>query len=562
MKSFNTMLASIAVFAALLFSASVANAAAIDNPVPEVNNGVTCIQRINGTYPEDGHYYYCGTNQTNKITFVNAIHTVFNAYPAVGTALQGNNASFYVFSNAVDTANFTSSGTPTQQQLMNFYASNVNVTGFTTPAGGPAVTYIFENMSTGTYPNTTPIANGLILHTILHEMGHAFDNAKGEPSVGGDYNLVVQKDQLFMTGNAVSPSAATLRSTYAYALNPTANNPPTPPWSELFAEEFANYVETNQPGIGASSLNVDSAAINPYFRCSSLFVSKEITANREPTTAEYASTGCTVQCVVYPSPLGTSYPKTGHMYNCMGTPRNGPETTLQNNIMASLNGVITTYKGDLAKLSAKNVDFYVFYDPIDAYITKGLGGSPSATEIALSYLDPPVGNSSLPNASSILYVYNQTEWAALYPTIPSSINSTRFSGSASHELGHQMDRIWAQGLGYAPVDTARISSNTTNQAYYLSALAWDYAAMSPTDQATLWTTYPYLMIDSTHIDDYQMFGEQKANSPGVGLGGTTGKSFLAAKLTCSTWLVNQLSSNNGAFPAAPLAAQCHNHTSW
>jgi hypothetical protein len=318
----------------------------------------------------------------------------------------------------------------------------------------------------------------------------------------------------------------------------------------------------NQTATGAVSISVDTSVITPYFKCSSLFVSTQITADRQPNASEYAASGCTPQCVVYPSPLGTTYPKTGHLYNCMGTPRNGTEQTYQTNIMSSLSSTITTFKGDLAKLSAKNVDFYVFYDPLDAYIVKGIAANPPSSQIALSYVDPPAGNPNLPNASSILYVYTQAEWQTIYPAVPNAPKSIPFTGSADHELGHQMDRIWAQGLSYAPAATALISLNSTNQAYYLSALAWDYAAMSSADKATLWSTYPYLMVNSTTINNYEMFAEQKANSPGVGRGGTTGKSFLGLKLPCAQWVVNQLSSNNGAFPAAPSSGQCHSHTTW
>lgn len=332
-------------------------------------------------------------------------------------------------------------------------------------------------------------------------------------------------------------------------------------YREMFAESFA--VENGNLDGGVRGIDKFFAA--PRFDCTRKFVRKVGSSGILPTQGELEAWGCVVPCRAYPTAPGPNYPLNGHLFNCMGYPRSAAENTFQGAIMGNANSAIAGSAGfntdEKNKLNAKNVDIYVYYNGADALLSKRLdvsGSTVTSTQMGKSFVEPPVGNSTLPRTSSIVWVYNKTDWAAKAGTIPAAPVSAQWPGTVNHEVNHQIDRIWAHDLGYAPAATALISLNSTQQAYYQKAIAWDWAAMSAADKATMWSTYPFVMINSTTVDNYQFFAEQVTD----GLADSAGFIFFNTKFTCATWVIVQMEANNGAFPAAPSAAKCYNHTTW
>lgn len=345
-----------------------------------------------------------------------------------------------------------------------------------------------------------------------------------------------------------------------------AGQPETLSYREMTAEAYA-VVEGNLDG---GIQGIDKYFAGTKFNCTKQFVQKVGTSGVIPTQAELEGWGCAVPCVVYPNPTQANYPLNGHLFNCMGLPRNSSEASYQTAIMNSANAAVAGYGTDRTKLNAKNVDVYIFYNGVDALITKRIdrtGNSLTYEETGRSFVEAPVGNTTLPNASSLVYVYTQTEWAAQAGFIPAYYNTGAYAGTVTHELGHQMDRIWSAALGYAPAATSLISLNTTNQAYYLKALAWDWAAISAANKNTLKQTYFYLFQDPANpvtLNNSEVFAEETAINNGIGRGGSTGKTFINSTLRCSRWVVTYMKNNNGTFPPTPdpVGGECYGNLAW
>jgi hypothetical protein len=313
MRKLGTMLVGIATFAALLLSATVANAQVTKTPIP--NNGVTCYKHENGTYPQDGHYYYCGSSSSNETAILNTITTTLGTYSNVQTKLSGAQTHFFVFESAIDAAKWnTSVQNPPDADIEPFYDSMVDTAGVSFKGQGYA--FIFENYATGVgnYPATSAYTQGQMQHSALHEMGHHYNYGSGtnpDNSATSEYIRVVKKDQKYMDETATSPNAASLRSTYGYFLNVGTDG-----WAELYAEEFANFVITDIGTSVAPYLAVDGAALTPYFKCSQLYVEKNITGNRTPNNSEYRSEGCMATCVAQDSASHTYPLDNTHAYVC------------------------------------------------------------------------------------------------------------------------------------------------------------------------------------------------------------------------------------------------------
>lgn len=273
-----------------------------------------------------------------------------------------------------------------------------------------------------------------------------------------------------------------------------------------------------------------------------------------------------VNCPKWPSPLGTNYALNGHIYNCMPTPRNGSESALQQQILNRVNAAVADFTGDMkTKFNAKNVDIVVSYNAVDGYakanVTPGSGGEPasSANESGRSWV---LGNknATIVNPTSMIFVYTQTQWSALGGAIPTSYNSTQVGGTLHHELGHQIDRVWAQYNGWAPAATAIVVNNSTN-ANYGKAVNIDGQQLTAADITTIQNNYPRLLQNSTTLNINELFAEEVASVNGGGANASE-DSFISTKFRCSQWFVTTMKNTNGVPPAAPNPGLCNNKTVW
>ena len=96
------MLGAVAALAVgFLFAAPAAHAQVTENSLGPIN-GVTCLQRVGGSYPEDGHFYYCGNNPTAKTLVLNEIKDIVSAKSQVQQDLSAVGHSFFVFDSVID----------------------------------------------------------------------------------------------------------------------------------------------------------------------------------------------------------------------------------------------------------------------------------------------------------------------------------------------------------------------------------------------------------------------------------------------------------------------------
>lgn len=287
-----------------------------------------------------------------------------------------------------------------------------------------------------------------------------------------------------------------------------------------------------------------------------------------------------VSCPVWPSPVQSSYPLNGHIYNCMPTPRNSAETTFQADVLNRINSGIANYKTDRTKLNTRNIDIVVTYDPVTAFarvgVTPGVGQeNPIAPDESGRSFVFPNRSTTIQNPTTMVFVYTQMQYTALGTTIPSGFTaaqSTQLGGTVVHELGHQFDRIWSQQLGYAPTATSTITLNSNN-ANFNSAINLDGVRLTATDINDLRTKYPGLLVKpipnpptNPTININEIFAEAVAMNRGGGANSAE-DTFLRAKFTCAVWYVTQMVNSGGTPPVRPdpvgLTGQCHTtNTTW
>ncbi len=249
-------------------------------------NGVTCLERVGGAYPEDGlHFYYCGSDPNIKLNVVTAANALMTGFPQVKSFLSGRGSTYYIFQDAVQEAKyFKGAVTITDAEKQAAYASKVGYHGYTNTSRS----VIYERMATGAYPNTSILSSAVIQETFFHESGHAYDLRSPMFGTGSDMARYVRIDQNYMDAVAQSPNGSSLRSTFGVQLSPTTQPPPanSPEWAEIWAEEFATRV-IQQTGIGAIE-QVNIQALNKYFQCSRAYVhAKMANPTASPTQADF-----------------------------------------------------------------------------------------------------------------------------------------------------------------------------------------------------------------------------------------------------------------------------------
>lgn len=278
-----------------------------------------------------------------------------------------------------------------------------------------------------------------------------------------------------------------------------------------------------------------------------------------------------VSCPKYPIPLQTTYPLNGHIYNCMPTPRNSAETTLQASILNNVNVAVAAFQAKRANdLNPRNIDIQVSYTAADSYAAnQGLivGEPPSQPgETGRSWVLPNHNPPIITNPTTTIFVFTVQQWNAVpgSPKIPTTFNSTQLTGTVHHELGHQFDRIWAQKQAYAPTASATVTNNTTNTKY-ISALTIDAGLLVQADIDQIKNNWPWMLDAAGALRRNEFFAEQVAINAN---GGATPALdiFINAKFRCSTWYVTQMfTAVNNAAPVNPPSSSgtiCNHVTTW
>lgn len=291
------LLGALAVLAGFFFAAPAANAAVTETPV--TSGGITCQRRDGGTYPENGKFYYCGTNAGNKFAVLNLAKQILSAKAQVNTRFAAAPVEFYVFVDAMEFEAFRVAHVLSPAEKQAAYNTYMGINGFSNPpSAGPArFIAVFENAipQGGAYPSTTALNQTTMKQTTSHEMGHNYDwllqgAAFGGvyPSASAEYDRVIKgplsptppkySDEQFTDSQIGAPAGNALRQQYSYWLVKDA----TKKWAELYAEEFASHVG----GTVATPVQVD--AINKtYYECSRVFVKISVDFARQPLSGEY-----------------------------------------------------------------------------------------------------------------------------------------------------------------------------------------------------------------------------------------------------------------------------------
>ena len=435
-------LASLLAVAGMALCATSANATTTWTSIGS-NNGVTCYEASGGTYPEDNHFVYCGTDTITRDALVQTVKDANASYTTVQNAIEGRGVTIGIFNTAEDFFKFNAVGTPTSTDLQNFYNSALNETGRSTPIGPSTFAYERKNNATySTVPNTVALTLDEMKASLLHELGHQFDYAKGNISLNAGFTAAAEKDQRYMEANAVSPSAAALRITYDYFLvrDPSPNG-----YAELFAQEFENFMITNVSALsGISHLPVDGDALTPYFKCSSLFVEKEIVSDREPNLTEYGTTGCTVTCTTYNdgSPTG-AFPadSAGHMQVCYAATSQDKANTA-----ASVRDLNHATNAAWDKVRTSGLIVYMFANQDEAAEYIGMNDTYSTS---LNYYEAAAfgqcGFAAEGPSGFVIGIYKTCAYGG-------GTTNPDLSHTTKHQLGHAYDLILKglNGTGHGP----------------------------------------------------------------------------------------------------------------
>ncbi|HRC95793.1 MAG TPA: hypothetical protein PK317_03260, partial [Coprothermobacter proteolyticus] len=295
------------------------------NGVPVIQNGITCVPRINGNYPENGHINRCGTATAAKLgQMVTATQGLAVTAPNALTQLTNFHTQapqqIYLFGTQAEYNTFFGAQPHPQPSSVN----SVGLSSYT--AGGiPVFIAVFE---------TVPAGVPDVRNTTIHELGHHLDylyrvqSGIANPTDQTRYSDgVLVKDQVYFDKQKIdlltpcnatatgyfngrkdanlawicttNGTGATLSASYVnrfnkqileiaqdYYFDTTVVNRR---YKELFAETFANV--TNNPDPNAPE------AVNPYFQgnsfaCTRKAVDVLVKTGVPATAADLESVGC------------------------------------------------------------------------------------------------------------------------------------------------------------------------------------------------------------------------------------------------------------------------------
>lgn len=235
----------------------------------EQNNGVTCYHHQNGTgadsgYP-DGLYNYCGLKVDHEGEAWITINGMVRTWAGL-SLLSLSQTRIYVFANCIAEKKFNTVGTPTTQQLTDWYNQSQSEAGFT----DGAFIFVYEYACKGTYPTT--VLNVSVRDTAAHEVGHRLDNLLANPSQNSTYfDHLAAYDKAWMQANDTNYTAD--MKAYGYWLTKGL----TKKWAELFAQQVDTITQ------GAPGSFVPNTVLQSYWKCTRLFVQGTLQTGSVPT---------------------------------------------------------------------------------------------------------------------------------------------------------------------------------------------------------------------------------------------------------------------------------------
>ncbi len=419
-------------------------------------NGIVCQERSGGTYPEDGHVLYCGADNAKRDAVLTTITTTFTNFPVIKTKNQTNGVTFFVFPDAVQFAVYTSSVFPVPDaQKQAVYNKFLNLRGLSVDgalAGGPYSSVVVEKIADGPYPHTTALPTGEIQHAMLHEIGHQMDYGPAYQSTSAPFISLGNADQNYLTATAISPTAAQLRSTHGYFI--VASPPANPAWTEIFAEEVAKLANEATPSIG-TLLAVDTEALTPYFKCTTVFTKAAITSGSAPTKANFDAVSASLygRCVAPVVPVGCTMTQSSGSYPYQ---YNGTEPTIGWFVYcgAETDGRFKTRTGNnfqslptsippewRPKFQAAGWGLYVFRDVAQAVTMLGSAAVPASAQVAgvLGFTQPAIlGNAKTPFVAMFEQV-KQTNGS--YVEHPNTNDLFNYDSGLWRESGRVIDQL-------------------------------------------------------------------------------------------------------------------------
>jgi len=387
MKLLKTFIAGIGAITSLLCLAMPAQAAGTWVSDPP-RNGVICQVRTGGTYPEDDHVIYCGTDNLKRDALLTTILTTFTNFPIVKTQMASQGATFGQFTNVVDFAVYTSPSGLTLAQQQAAYNADQDTVG----KSAPYKSFVFENKAHGTYPAYVAQTTGQSQAAILHEMGHEFDYGTSPfRSVNAQTVYYGNADQQFLTATAVSPTSAALRASYDYFIGWST----TPRWTEIFSEQVARIaLQAGSPGTMG---DVDTNALVPYFKCTKVYIKALMSHSGLVTKADFDAENTAGDpnvygrceqayippgCVIVQS--SGSYP---YQYNGLETNLGwyvycGTDPTRFQTRSGDILQSLSTTPAWRQKLQAAGIALYVFQDSAQAVSLLGAAAVPTTAQAA------------------------------------------------------------------------------------------------------------------------------------------------------------------------------------
>lgn len=441
-------------------------------------HGVRCWVQELGTYPFDGHIYYCGAFvDPDRQTILNAAASLMSSFPSVKSNLAGKNVEMYIFANVVDAQSYFWNGSsdpnviPSTAIKQGFYNAEIGTRGIT--YGDIKVSMVFEKKATGSPFEYDPQSTGQIIKAMFHEYGHALDRASAgvyDSAPGTAFGNFTERDQRYLTNTAVSPTAASLRSSHAYFINP----PVAMKWRDLFAQEFAIKAAV-VTGVGTPDL-ADTAAINPYFSCTQAYMrGKVANPSRQPTKADFDSFGPTVyaRCVAPFVPATCTNVTSSGNYPYQTTALPAAATGWY--VYCGINPTrFKTRSGDnLQNLPTSNppqwrqkfevagYSLYVFRDVAQAVSMLGSAAVPASAQVAgvLGFTQPQIlGNATQPFIAMFEQV-KQTN--GTYVEHPNTNDLFNYDSGLYRESGREIDQLAGSVGSVSSAFRTRITGDIT-----------------------------------------------------------------------------------------------------
>lgn len=483
MKNLLRSLVPLALLVGILLGVSPAQAAVTLTYLPL--NGVNCYRHDGGTYPEDGHFYSCGSNATNDANVLAAVNVVMANYSEVRTRFQSNGVKFYMMDDAVAEYRYTSPGGTEQA----YYNEHVGATGVTTtPSPLRVAIYNFKGTTVGdpTYPRIAPTQSPA--NTALHEMGHMYDFLLSGKSRTQLYLQLIEKDQVAFdvyTGGG----APAYRQQFEYFITRDHAPASDPSWKygqELYADEFAAYVQRNNPSVVTTKTLLQSNILdrsNGNFACTAKVVERNILSAVDPNSVVLGAIGCSlpsgtppVVCFEYRPTSSKGYPvpdprvtplttkmfefnafycgRTTDLAKETGTPSSARRTELFDGLATKLQA----YPGIKNFLEPSLTKYYFFNNKTEAMDFFKYTAPYSSNTLYQGNNQQARCGSTFYNSSGVAIaaaIYDNCEVLA---ADGNSIQNPDLVRSAIYQTGHALN--WAYGLGGGAMPADKSGFNT------------------------------------------------------------------------------------------------------